>query len=425
MYDLSSSDVVVLERALVDSRSAVRVERMLSALGLGLDSVVRAGDGDIPALVEAYGWSDARVLQGRLGIHRQPSLVFSTLRFGDFPEVGPVLDACPAGTSGGLVRNLLGYGGRQVARENFRSRRGVCRARVQFDTIYGCPHGCAYCGGGKVSVINTNLEEFIEQQVRPAAAAEPWQKVFMYNSALSDTPCFEPEYGLTRLLAEFYATTPDQHCLIHTKSANVDFMREFDHHGRVVMLWSLTGPTAASRIEPGSASPEERIEAARICQEAGCPVRFKLKPIVPVRGWRDEYREVIERLLTRTSPESIGLFMLAWMDFEQLAACIDLDLLEPGFVRALENSADEMRGVTAGPFPHAARAEVYHHLYDEIRRHDASVPVFLCTETLEMWEEFAPLLGMEPSNYICGCGPQCKPGMTRVPRVLEPMEMRS
>ena len=83
-----------------------------------------------------------------------------------------------------------------------------------------------------------------------------------------------------------------------------------------------------------------------------------------------------------------------------------------------------MRGVTAGPFPHAARAEVYHFLLDEVRKHSGSTPVFLCTETLEMWQEFSPLLGMEPSNYICGCGPQCMPGMTRIPEVEQPLELR-
>jgi spore photoproduct lyase len=276
-----------------------------------------------------------------------------------------------------------------------------------------------------VAVVNTNLEEFVERQVRPAAEQEPWQKVFMYNSALSDTPCFEPEYGLTELLARFYATTPDQHCLIHTKSGNVEFIRSIEHRERVIMLWSLTGDTAARLIEPGSASPTERIEAARICQDAGCPVRFKLKPIVPVRGWREEYSEVISQLFSRTSPESIGLFMLAWMDFEEMRECIDLNLLDPQFAQALEESADDMRGVTAGPFPHAARADVYRTLYDEIRKHDKSVPVFLCTETVEMWQEFAPVLGMEPGNYICACGPQSLPGLRRVAQVLEPSEMRS
>ena len=424
MYPLSPPSITVLDRALEDPRSVRRVERMLAALGTDLSSVARAADADIPELIRRHGWQDARLRQGQLDGHSDPALVFSTLRFENAPPVGPVLEACPKGTSPWLLRNLLGHGGRVVARENFTSKRGVCRARVQFDTIYGCPHGCQYCPGGKVAVVNVNVEEFIEREVVPAAEKEPWQKVFMFNSCLSDTPCFEPEYGMSELLAKYYATTPDQHYLIHTKSANVDWLLDLDHRGRTILLWSIANDTSARLVEPGSASPDERIEAARRCQQAGYPVRFKLKPIVPVKGWREQYRRIIERLLARTRPDSIGLFMLAWMDYEELASCIDLDLLEPEFARAVKDGAEQMRGVTAGPFPHAARAEVYGFLFDEIRRHSADVPVFLCTETLEMWEEFGPRLGMGPGNYICGCGPQCEPSMIRIPRVLEPMELR-
>jgi hypothetical protein len=401
------------------------VERMLAALGTDLASVPVVSDSGIPELILEHGWHDARLRQGQLGPHRDPAIVFSTLQFGDAPPIAPVLEACPAGTSSWLIRNLLGHGGRVLARENFTSKRGVCRARVQFDTIFGCPHGCQYCSGGRVAVVNTNVEEFIEKQVVPAAEAEPWQKVFMYNSALSDTPCFEPEYGMSELLVKYYATTPDQHYLIHTKSSNVDWMLDLDHQGHTIMLWSLTSDTAARIIEPRSGSPDERIEAARKCQQAGYPVRFKLKPIVPVKGWREQYSRIIAKLLERTKPDSIGLFMLAWMDYEELASCIDLDLLEPKFADAVREGADQMRGVTAGPFPHDARAEVYEFMIDQIRQHDQNVPVFLCTETLEMWQQFGPRLGMSPGNYICGCGPQCESGMGKIPRVLEPMEMRS
>ena len=424
MYKLSPPAVYVLDRALEDTRSAGRVERMLNALGLDLASVTRVADSDIPEIIRDNHWEDARRRQGLLGEHAEPALVFATLRTEGAPDAAEMLKQCPAGTSSWLVSNLLGHGGRAVAREGVSSGRGVCRARVQFDTIYGCPHGCKYCAGGKVAIIFTNLEEFIEQQVIPTAEQEPWQKVFMYNSCLTDTPCFEPEYGLSKLLVDYYATTRDQHYLIHTKSADVDFLCELDHQGHTIVLWSLTCETAARFIEPGTASPEERIEAARKCQEAGYPIRFKIKPIVPVKGWRDEYRRVIDMLFERTKPDNVGLFMLAWMGVEELKSCIDVSLLDPVYVKALEESAESMKGVTAGPFPNWVRAEIYGFLFDEIRKHDKDVPVFLCTESPEMWREFAPRLGVDPNNYVCGCGPQSAPGLKRIEKVEVPVECR-
>ncbi len=355
MYPLQPPSIHILARALDDPRSAARIERMLAAVGRELGSVEVVPDRDIPDLVARQGWADTRRRQGAYDGHREPAWVFGTMRFEDTPSVGPVLADCPPGTSAGLVANLLGRGGRGVMREQYTSPRGVCRARVQFDTVYGCPHGCVYCGAGHVAVIHTNLEEFVTREVIPAAEAEPWQKVFMFNSSLSDTLCWEPEYGLSKLVGEYFAGTADQHYLIHTKAANVDFLAELDHRGRTILLWSLCGETASRVIEPGTASPDERIEAARKCQAMGLPVRFKLKPIVPVRGWREEYAALVCPA-AGAGPAGQHRAVHAGLDGRRRARTIvDVDLLDPPFLQALRDGAESMRGVTAGPFPHAAR----------------------------------------------------------------------
>ena len=88
----------------------------------------------------------------------------------------------------------------------------------------------------------------------------------------------------------------------------------------------------------------------------------------------------------------------------------------------MEESKEAMRGVVTGPFPPEVRAEVYSFYLDEIRKHDRDVPVFLCTESPELWREFAPRLGFEPGNYACACGPQSVPGMRRLASLWQPAE---
>ncbi|MCD6362119.1 MAG: hypothetical protein J7M38_14775 [Armatimonadetes bacterium] len=421
MYQLEPPVICVFEHVLEDEHSAASIERMLAAIGRDLSSAERVTDADIPDMIERHGWRDSRLRQGKHNEHAEPALVFTLHRGKAAPEIEPVLAQCPDGTPASLVGNLLGHGGAMLAGD--RSEMGlVCRPRVQFDTIYGCPHGCKYCSGGKVAIIFANVEEFIEREVVPYSEANPWQKVFMFNSCLTDTLCFEPEYGISELLAEYYASTPDQHYLIHTKSANVDFLRDVDHRGRIIVLWSLTSETASRLVEPGSATMEERIEAARKCQEAGYTVRYKFKPIVPVRGWREECERMMDLAFAQTRPDNIGLFTLAWMNADEFGQIIDPALLDPAFVAAAEESADEMRGVAAGPFPHEARAEIYDFYLREIRRHDSEVPVFLCTETPAMWADFAPRLGLTAGDYVCGCGPQSPPGTRRLEYVGAPVE---
>ena len=419
MYPLSPQTVFVFERALEDERSAARVMTMLGALGRKLPSVERVADGDIPEMIAARGWQDARLRQGRHAEHTEPALVFGTLRLDGEVDTASVLELCPPGSPAPLVQQLLGGGGANVHHER-RDPNRVCRSRVQFDTIYGCPHGCAYCSGGKVAVINTNIEEFVERQVMPLSAANPWQKVFMFNSSLSDTLCFEPEYGMSAILAEYYASTPDQHYLIHSKSANVDWLLDLDHRGRTILLWSVSSATASRRVEPGSATMEERIAAARRCQEAGYPVRFKLKPIVPLANWREECEALVARLFAEITPENIGLCMVAWMPAAELEAIIDPACLDQRFLAAMRDAVEEMAGVLPGPFPHEVRAAIYGFYLEQIRRHDPDVPVFLCTESLAMWREFEDRLGVDAGHYACACGPQSSPGVTQLDCVGAP-----
>jgi hypothetical protein len=66
------------------------------------------------------------------------------------------------------------------------------------------------------------------------------------------------------------------------------------------------------------------------------------------------------------------------------------------------------------PFPEPQRAEIYQHCIDEIRKWNSDVPISLSTETWSMWRRFADQLGAQPHNYVCGCGPQCTPGLKRL-----------
>lgn len=418
MYDLRPEAVYVFESALSDNRCARRIERMLGAIGRSTSDALVVGADDIPRMIRDRGWVNARVRQGEHARHTEPDLVFTRWQPDGAPEIGPVLERCPEGTPASLLWTMLGHGGPQKHNERVDSGR-ICRSRWQFDTIYGCPHGCAYCSGGKVATVFANVEEYIARAVAPTVETNLWQKVFMFNSCLTDILAFEPEYELVALLAQHFSRTSDQWHLIHTKSANVQFLVE-EPLPRTICLWSMTGATASREIEPGSATTQERIEAAGACREAGYPVRVKFKPIVPVGGWEDEAREMIGGVMTEARPETVGLCFVAWMSAAELERIIEPEMLDARFVEGMRESAEAMRGIRPGPFPHELRAEVYDFYLREIRRHDPDVPVFLCTESRAMWREFAPRLGFGPRDYPCGCGPQCPPGTRRVQTPLMP-----
>ena len=77
---------------------------------------------------------------------------------------------------------------------------------------------------------------------------------------------------------------------------------------------------------------------------------------------------------------------------------------------AAEAAVGEMDGGTHSPFPHHLRAEVYRFLIGEVRKHDPRVPIFLSTETREMWAELADEIGQSARMFMCGCNPVQLPG---------------
>ena len=210
----------------------------------------------------------------------------------------------------------------------------------------------------------------------------------------------------TRKLAEY----DDRYGHFHTAGSNVDWIADLPHRDRLVGVWSTTCETVAREFEPGTGPAINRIEAGRKCNEMGIPVRYKFKPTIPVRNWRDEYAWMIEQALTRSRPESIGFCLYIWNSFESMANSLDLDLLDPEYVAAARDATPETTGLRTGPFPHHVRSEIYRFLIREARRWDSEVLLYISTETREMWDELKEELGQDPRSYICACSSVAAPG---------------
>jgi hypothetical protein len=135
-----------------------------------------------------------------------------------------------------------------------------------------------------------------------------------------------------------------------------------------------------------------------------------------VKNWRREAADAVEMLFERTRPDVISLCCFMWMDVDDMKNRLAkvIDHLDPDFLKLAEENRGKMDNPKTQPFPDEVRAEIYSHYLAEIRKHDPSIPVSLSTESWQMWKEFAPKLGMNATDYVCGCGPQSVPGATKL-----------
>jgi len=418
MYALKPTKVYAADCVRANPAWVARMNRILDAIGHPRSDVTLITERNLPEVVAELGHpvaSDAPAA-GPGATFTRPLLFMEMDLREQRPDLAGLVERCGGGKAERIVADIHG----QLSlvrpthpREDDQRKNLVCWPTHDFGAMHGCPHGCFYCGeghwGGYIAV-SLNCEEYVEQIVGPTIEKQAWQKCFRMIGWGADLIAFEPEYGMFDLFTRKLAEYDDRYGLFHTAGTNVDWIADLPHRDRLIGVWTVTCEGVARLIEPGAPPAVERFEAGRRCRQMGLPIRYKFKPIVPIRGWREDYAAAIGEALSRSQPESIGLCVLMWMDFEALSKFIDLDLLDPELVAAAREAADEMKGVRTGPFPHAVRAEIYRFFIEQVRRHDKTVPLYISTETREMWDELTDALGQDPRRYVCGCGSLAVPG---------------
>ena len=171
--------------------------------------------------------------------------------------------------------------------------------------------------------------------------------------------------------------------MLLTKSSNVDGLLNLKPNGQAVVSWSLNTQPMIDLFEVGTASLEERIHAAKRCQEHGYRTRLRIDPGILYPDWRRDYAELIRKSLAVLEPENITLGMLR---------------LLPGHFRlarqAYGNRGERLQNVglteraSDGKYRYSPkqRVEFYQLLTDVILAHDRHMSVSLCRETPYIWD---------------------------------------
>ncbi len=416
MYQLSPPAVYAHTSVAEHPRYRERLDRVVAALQTPVEPIIYR-DEDIPGMVLDDGLLTGRVSMGTLDVVPDPILLLNTFRFdGRRRERFDWLHQQGISASVHVEAALLGYepwswAGYNLPEDPHRDDK-VCRPCWRLHFQNGCVHKCKYCGCGGLLATMVNVEDWIENLDR-LIAAHPWQQTFLLEDD-ADVPGLEPELGCLGPIIEYFGTLRDRYVIIHTKSWNVEWMLDLPHNGNTIIVWSLAADTQSREIEPVCGTTEERIEAARKAQEAGYRIRYKLKPIVPVRGWREEASAMIDMIFARTRPDLISLCVFMWHTVDDMKRKLPVELLDPEMLAAAEEAAIPPSETMTAPYPEDVRAEIYEHHFREIRRHDADVPVSLSTENWQMWRRLGPMLGFTATDYVCGCGPNSTPGLQRL-----------
>ncbi len=251
----------------------------------------------------------------------------------------------------------------------------------------GCPYYCTYC---YLAFVYRKYAPFIKmninydtmfRQIRKTLA-NSHGKISFNMGEMVDSLALDHITNLTTMLIPFFSSFSNGFLMLLTKSSNVDNLLVVESNSHTVVSWSLNAQQIIRRYELGTADLDERVRAAKQCQDHGYRIRIRIDPGILYPNWEDGYADLIQKTLTAIRPENITLGMLR---------------LLPGHFRlatgAYGNRARKLfdyhfvRGASDGKLRYRPkqRVEFYNFLIDTIRSFDQDVSISLCRETPGVW----------------------------------------
>jgi spore photoproduct lyase len=276
----------------------------------------------------------------------------------------------------------------------------VCPHFLELKWANGCYFNCAWCylngtyryhpdwKNGKPNIKDFKL---VETHLRAFFSSDGIQPQILNTGELSDSLLAEDgDIPFSKFIANvFNKYDPERkHKLLFlTKSIDVKNLLELMETERIVMSFSLNAFEVAKRWEKAP-SVEARIKAAKQVYEAGYLTRIRIDPMVPVMGWKEQYKELVNKIFSSLTPERITLGSL-----RGLASTI-ANSKDKSWVIYLSEKSNWGKKIDS-----KTRFEMYSTLIDYLEDEYNYKQIALCKETLDMWQK----LGLDYKEIKCNC----------------------
>ncbi len=209
----------------------------------------------------------------------------------------------------------------------------------------------------------------------------------------TDSLIWEDLYPLAAALIREFSGRSNAVLELKTKTSSVGHLLGLEHQCNTIMSWSLNTEKIIATQERGTASLDERINAAAACQANGYPVAFHFDPMVWYQGCEADYDRVVEAIFRRIDPSGI-----VWISLGSFRFMPELNgIIENRFPRSRIVHGEFIRGLDGKMrYFKPLRIRMYQSIVKRIRRFAPDVTLYFCMEDDEVWER---VLGHTPADY--------------------------
>ncbi|RMF93019.1 MAG: hypothetical protein D6736_02460 [Nitrospinota bacterium] len=252
---------------------------------------------------------------------------------------------------------------------------------------HNCIFDCQYCylqsyHDHAVPVIFVDREG-LRTAIQEVLAAFPEDECYFHGGELVDNLALDHLTGFSTFIIPLFATLSRATLELRTKSNQIEHLLSLPHHGRTILAWTFNPDPVIRFCEHGTASLQQRLAAARACQQAGYPIGIRLDPVVYYPQWEEDYQAMICELFRSLDPSlisSCGIGLLRYM---------------PELGQIMRERFPKSR-IWTGEFVPSAdgkyryfrplRLHIYRKLIGWIREVSPHTPLYLSMEPPDIWE---------------------------------------
>jgi spore photoproduct lyase len=264
----------------------------------------------------------------------------------------------------------------------------ICCGYKTINVLTNCPMDCSYCilQGYLNNPCVTLYPEFgkVFGEIEEILQRSP-HRIFRFGTGeLGDSLILDNIVGFAAEAVPFFAAKNNAILELKTKSAEIEHLLTLDHQGKTVVSWSLNPQQVIEQEEQGAAVLEARLEAARLCAEAGYPLGFHFDPLISYPGWEEDYQRVVALLFEHIDPARVMWVSLGGLRFPPALKPV----AEGRFPHSRVFSGELITGEDGKiRYIKPLRVRLYKRMVEWLRGYDEGLFIYLCMERGDVWQE--------------------------------------
>ena len=251
-----------------------------------------------------------------------------------------------------------------------------------------CHLECTYCIlqsylNHPALIIFTNLDQ-LTSEIASVLERNPGRMLRIGSGELSDSLALDDITHYSRRLVPFFASCSNAILELKSKSTQIANLEGLDHRGRTIVSWSLNSRPICRSEELKAAGFEERLAAARRCQEWGYRIGFHFDPLIHYEGWEEDYEAAVKEAFQAVDPARV-----VWVSLGALRFTPQLrEVVRRRFPKSRIPYGEFVPGHHGKiRYFRPIRQEMYSKMRTWLKEAAPEVFVYLCMESRAAWEE--------------------------------------